>query len=274
MNLSLEFFPPNNSDSKKILNVYDQLSFLEPRFVSVTYGALGSDQDKSIDLAAALNNKNIETAAHLTIANKSIKDIEVIVDKFIKKGIKKIVALRGDCPNNNYKEHPGGFLNTSEFVNFLVNRGLEVFVSSYPEHHPDSESFDVDLALLKDKQNAGALKAITQFCFSKDAYAKLLDESSKKDIDIEITPGIMPIYNINNILNMSQRCGIKIPDIIKDRFGENESDNFKQALEICHEQLDYLNELGYKSFHFYTLNRYKFLKQLFSERALINKEIK
>jgi methylenetetrahydrofolate reductase (NADPH) len=266
MNLSFEFFPPSDGNYKKIFNVYDQLSFLEPRFTSVTYGALGSDQDKSIDLAVALNNKNIETAAHLTIANKSIKDIEIIVDRFIKNGIKKIVALRGDCPNNNYREHPEGFSNTSEFVNFLVNRGLEVFVSSYPENHPDSESFDVDLALLKNKQNAGASKAITQFCFSKDAYSRLLDESCKNGIDIEITPGIMPIYNIDNILNMSQRCGIKIPTSVKDRFGDNENDNFKQALEICHEQVDYLIELGYVSLHFYTLNRYKFIKQLFAER--------
>jgi len=65
---------------------------------------------------------------------------------------------------------------------------------------------------------------------------------------------------------MSQRCGIKIPHRIKNRFGDSETDNFKQALETCHEQLDYLKELGYKSFHFYTLNRYKFLKQLFAER--------
>jgi len=267
MDLSFEFFPPNSGDYEKIFNVFDQLSFLEPKFVSVTYGALGSDQAKSIDLSAALYNKNIETAAHLTIANKSIKEIEIIVDKFIKKGIKKIVALRGDCPNNNYRQHPEGFSSTSEFVNFLVKRGLEVFVSSYPEHHPDSDSFEVDLEVLKDKQSAGASKAITQFCFSKDAYAKLLDESTKKDINIEITPGIMPIYNINNILNMSQRCGIQIPESITNRFSDDDSDNTKQALEICHEQLDYLNELGYKSFHFYTLNRYKFIKKLFSDRG-------
>ena len=267
MNLSFEFFPPSDSNFKKIFNVYDELLFLKPRFVSVTYGALGSDQEKSIDIATALCSKNIETAAHLTIANKSIEHIEEIVDKFINNGIKKIVALRGDCPNNNYREHPEGFSTTSEFVNFLVKRGLEVFVSSYPEHHPDSESFEVDLRLLKDKQNAGASKAITQFCFSKDAYAKLLDESCKKDINIEITPGIMPIYNINNILNMSQRCGIKIPESIRNRFSDDDRDNTKQALEICHEQLDYLNELGYKSFHFYTLNRYKFIKKLFSERS-------
>ena len=267
MNLSFEFFPPNNGDSKKIYNIYNKLSFLKPRFVSITYGALGSDQNKSIDLASALKIKNIETAAHLTIADKSIKDIEIIVDKFLNIGIKKIVALRGDYPANNYREHPAGFLSTSEFVSFLVNKGLEVFVSSYPEKHPDSETFEVDLALLKDKQSAGASKAITQFCFSKSAYAKLLDESCKNDIDIELTPGIMPIYNINNILNMSQRCGIIIPDSIKERFGDDESNNFKQALEICPEQLDYLNELGYKSFHFYTLNRYKFIKKLFSERS-------
>ena len=267
MNFSLEFFPPKNGDFKKILDVHNELSFLKPKFVSVTYGALGSNQDKSIELALALNIKKIETAAHLTIANKSIKDIEIIVDKLMQIGIKKIVALRGDCPNNNYKEHPAGFSSTSEFVSFLFNRGIEVFVSSYPEHHPESDSFEADLAILKDKQKAGASRAITQFCFSKDAYARLLDESFKNDIDIEITPGIMPIYNISNILNMSQRCGIKIPDSIKNRFSDDESDNFKQALEICHEQLDYLIEIGFKSFHFYTLNRYKLLKQLFAERT-------
>lgn len=274
MSLSFEFFPPKNGDTKKIVNTYNELLFLKPRFVSITYGALGSDQDKSIDLAETLKTNNIETAAHLTIANKSIRDIEIIVDQFKQKGIKKIVALRGDCPNNNYRKHPHGFSRTSEFVYYLVKQGLEVFVSSYPEHHPESESFDVDLALLKEKQKAGASKAITQFCFSKDAYAKLLDESLKNGIHIEITPGIMPIYNINNILNMSQRCGIRIPDNIKERFGDSESDNFKHALEICHEQLDYLNELGYKSLHFYTLNRHKFIKQLFQERTYIDQEIK
>lgn len=267
MSISLEFFPPNDGNFAKVIDAYNNLLFLKPEYVSVTYGALGNAQYKSFDLISVLNENKISTAAHLTLANKSIDDIEKIINQLIKKGINKIVALRGDCPNNNYKEHPAGFSSTAEFVNFLVNRGLEVFVSSYPEPHPDSESFEVDLALLKDKQKAGASKAITQFCFSKDAYSRLLDESYKNGIDIEIIPGIMPIYNIDNILNMSQRCGIKIPQSIKNRFGNSETDNFKQALEICHEQLDYLKELDYKSFHFYTLNRYKFIKQLFAERS-------
>ena len=266
MSISLEFFPPNDSNYTRVIDVYKKLSFLDPKFVSVTYGAMGNAQNKSYDLLDALDNYQIETAAHLTIANKSIEDLELIVNKFTQKGITKIVALRGDCPNKNYTQHPMGFSSTSEFVNFIVKKGLEVFVSSYPESHPDSDSFEVDLALLKDKQKAGASKAITQFCFSKDAYSRLLDESHRNGIDVEIIPGVMPIYNIDNILNMSKRCGIKIPHSIKDRFGNSETDNFKQALEICHEQLDYLKELGYKSFHFYTLNRYKFIKQLFAER--------
>ncbi|EJP73316.1 MAG: methylenetetrahydrofolate reductase (NAD(P)H), partial [SAR86 cluster bacterium SAR86B] len=93
--------------------------------------------------------------------------------------------------------------------------------------------------------------------------------SYKNGINIEITPGIMPIYNIKNILNMSQRCGIKIPDNIKNKFGDDENENFKKSLDVCHEQLDYLTQLGYKSFHFYTLNRYKFIKQLFTERTAV-----
>ena len=263
MSISLEFFPPNDGNYAKVVGVYKKLSFLEPEFVSVTYGALGNAQNKSFDLISVLNENKIITAAHLTLANKSIDDIEKIVNQLIKKGINKIVALRGDCPNTKYKEHPAGFSSTSEFVNFLFQKGLEVCVSSYPEPHPDSDSFESDLSLLKDKQNAGASKAITQFCFSKDAFAKLIDESSKNGINIEITPGIMPIYNIKNILNMSQRCGINIPENIKNKFGDDENENFKHSIQICHEQLDYLKELGYKSFHFYTLNRYKFIQKLF-----------
>ena len=269
MSISLEFFPPNDGNYAKVVGVYKKLSFLEPEFVSVTYGALGNAQNKSFDLISVLNENKIITAAHLTLANKSIDDIEKIVNQLIKKGINKIVALRGDCPNTKYKEHPAGFSSTSEFVNFLFQKGLEVCVSSYPEPHPDSDSFESDLSLLKDKQNAGASKAITQFCFSKDAFAKLIDESSKNGINIEITPGIMPIYNIKNILNMSQRCGIKIPENIKNKFGDDENENFKHSIQICHEQLDYLKELGYKSFHFYTLNRYKFIQKLFTERAMV-----
>ena len=269
MSISLEFFPPNDGNHARVIDVYNKLSFLKPEFVSVTYGALGNAQNKSFDLISILNENKINTAAHLTLANKSIDDIEKIVNQFIKKGINKIVALRGDCPNSNYKEHPMGFSSTAEFVNFLFLKGLEVFVSSYPEPHPDSVSFENDLSLLKDKQNAGAGKAITQFCFSRDAYAKLLDQSYKNGINIEITPGIMPIYNIKNILNMSQRCGIKIPDNIKNKFGDDENENFKKSLDVCHEQLDYLTQLGYKSFHFYTLNRYKFIKQLFAERPAV-----
>ena len=269
MSISLEFFPPNDGNYTRVIDVYNKLLFIEPEFVSVTYGALGNAQNKSFDLISVLNENKINTAAHLTLANKSIDDIEKLVNQLVKKGIKKIVALRGDCPNSNYKEHPAGFSSTAEFVNFLFKKGLEVCVSSYPEPHPDSDCFESDLSLLKDKQNAGASKAITQFCFSKDAFAKLIDESYKNGINIEITPGIMPIYNISNIINMSQRCGIKIPENIKNKFGDDDDENFKQSLQICHEQLDYLRELGYKSFHFYTLNRFKFIKQLFSERSIV-----
>ena len=266
MKVSLEFFPPNNGEHDKLIYTYGELSFLKPEFVSVTYGALGNAQNKSIELISTLNDNKINTAAHLTHANKSIKDIEKIVNEFIKHGIKQIVALRGDVSNSNFKNHPLGFSSTADFVNFLVKKGLEVYVSSYPEPHPDSESYEIDIALLKNKQNAGASKAITQFCFSKSAYAKLQEESYKNGINIEIRPGIMPIYNIQNILNMSAKCGIEIPAKIKNKFGDNENENFKHSLQICHEQLDYLNELGFKNFHFYTLNRYKLIKQLFAER--------
>jgi methylenetetrahydrofolate reductase (NADPH) len=171
MKVSYEFYPPKDLDYKKVVNAFANLSGYKPNFISITYGAMGGSQDKSIGLIKAFKEKsNIDIAAHLTLVGKSKREISKIINEFVAFGIKKIVALRGDGPEGKFQAHPNGFYNTSDFVRFLTESGLEVFVSAYPEPHPDSEDFDFDLKLLKDKTIAGSNQCISQFCFSNERY--------------------------------------------------------------------------------------------------------
>jgi methylenetetrahydrofolate reductase (NADPH) len=269
MNISLEFFPPANLDFSALLSEYKKLEHLGPSFVSVTYGAGGGAENKSLELIKALKKNNLDIAAHITLVNKSIDDLEKIVLDFAKLGVKKFVALRGDSPEGKFKQHPNGFFNTSDFVEFLNNKNFEVIVSAYPEPHPDSKGFDFDLQLLKNKSESGAKKAITQFCFSKDDYEKLIETVLKENIEVEVIPGIMPIYNIENITRMAEKCGTKIPPNIINKFGDDDISNQKYAIEICNDQLDYLSELGCQKFHFYTLNKSYLINKIFRERSLL-----
>ena len=271
MKISYEFYPPQDLDYKKVVNEFSRLNRYRPDFISITYGAMGGSQHKSIDLIKAFMEKSdIDIAAHLTLVGKSKTEIKKIINQFIALGINKIVALRGDSPNGKFKAHQNGFDSTADFVKFLIDSNLEVFVSAYPEPHPESESFDFDLQLLKSKTLAGSKQCISQFCFSMDNYQKLIDQLVKKNIKNELTAGIMPIYNIDSLCNMAKKCGINIPAGIINQFSDDKERNEQAAVSICINQIKDLQNMGVDNFHFYTLNKSSLLLKIFDELSFTN----
>jgi methylenetetrahydrofolate reductase (NADPH) len=272
MKVSYEFYPPKDLDYKKVVDEFSLInSHKKPSFISITYGAMGSSQEKSIGLIKSFKEKTqIDIAAHLTLVGKSKSDVIKIIAEFKSLGIDKIVALRGDTLEGKFQAHPDGFYNTSDFVKFLTESNLEVFVSAYPEPHPDSESFDFDFKLLKEKTLAGSNQCISQFCFSMKDYKKLINQISKSKINNELTAGIMPIYNINSLCNMAKRCGIQVPIEILEQFSDDEAQNEQAAINICINQIKDLQNMGVNNFHFYTLNQSSLLLKIFGELSLTN----
>ena len=269
MKISYEFYPPMDMNYKKVVEEYSLLSIFEPRFVSITYGALGSSQKNSIGLIKAFReNHDIDLVAHLTLVGKSKNQLKLIVNEFKELGVNKIVALRGDVAEGHFVGHKEGFTNTADFVEFLVNMDMEVIVSAYPEPHPESEGFDFDLNLLKNKTLSGAKQSISQFCFSRDDYQKLVSAIKINKIDNDLTDGIMPIYNINSLCNMAKRCGTRIPSEIINQFSDDPQKNEEASIEICIKQIEYLQAMGVNNFHFYVLNQSQLLKKIFSKMGL------
>jgi methylenetetrahydrofolate reductase (NADPH) len=266
MKISYEFYPPKDLDYQKVDNEFSLIEKHGPRFISITYGAMGSSQEKSIGLIKAFKEKtNIDIVSHLTLVGKSKTDLIKIINEFKSLGVSKVVALRGDSLEGKFQSHPEGFHNTADFVKFLAELNIEVFVSAYPEPHPDSEGFDFDLNLLKEKTIAGSNQCISQFCFSINDYKKLVDQISKKEINNELTAGIMPIYNIHSLCSMANKCGIHIPAEIINQFSDDKVRNEKAAINICIKQIKDLQNIGINNFHFYTLNQSSLLLEVFDE---------
>jgi len=263
MTVSFEFFPPNNGNFARVGDHLDKLLKFGPNFISVTFGAGGSAENKSVELIEELSSRSAtEIVAHLTLVDKTKDRIAQITQQFRKLGIKTILAVRGDSPNQEYQSIEGGFQDTSEFVNHLKNQGFNVCVSAYAEPHPESPDIEFDFELLKKKVDAGATTAITQFCFELNKLEDLKNALAREKVAVDLIPGVMPVRNINNLKRMADRCGINIPRNIATRFEVSEDEQRKVAFDLAVEQVATLKQIDFNSFHFYTLNQPSLMEDL------------
>lgn len=267
--LSFEFSPPKNPDAEAALwQTVNTLEGFRPDFVSVTYGAGGTTRERTHNCVKRLvADFNLPTAAHLTCVNASRAEIDTIIDDYVAAGVDHIVALRGDMPNfAPYEAHPHGYQSTGELVAAIRSRGVRnVSVSAYPEKHPESPSVAHDVELLRAKVEAGANRAITQFCFDDAALLGFRDAAVKAGIDVPILPGIMPTTNFAGAFRMAEKCGASVPDQLRAKFsgvGDDVVSRRAVALEVALAQCKLLLREGFNGVHIYTLNQAEFASQL------------
>ncbi|HUF83070.1 MAG TPA: methylenetetrahydrofolate reductase [NAD(P)H] [Acidimicrobiia bacterium] len=268
INVSFEFFPPASPEGETTLaRCAAQLAPLSPRFVSVTYGAGGTTQDRTASAVRRLATEtDLAVAGHLTCVGATRDQVAVVVDNYIATGVRHIVALRGDAPAGlDDGSVPGGYRDAAELVAGIRRHldgtpaaDLEISVGCYPEVHPKAESPRADLDNLKRKLDAGADRAISQFFFDTDVFLRFLDRARAAGITAPIVPGIMPITSFSNICRFSERCGTEIPEWMHDLFaGLDDAPDVHQlvAATVAAEQCRRLAEHGVNQFHFYTMNR-------------------
>ncbi len=261
--VSFEFFPPRTPEGEqKLWQTLDRLVPLEPSFVSVTCGAGGSAGDSTLDAVRAIAARTgVPVAGHLTCVGRSQAQIDAEITRYWHSGVRHIVALRGDAPDGTerFEPHPEGYASAVELVAAIRSMfPVEVSVACYPEPHPDSLSILNDLAVLARKADAGATRAITQFCFDSDAIVRLRDRVVRAGIELAVVPGILLATNFAGVARMAERCGAGIPGWLVERFAGLEDDLPTRRLVaaiIAAEQADRLRREGFEEFHFYTLNQ-------------------
>ena len=261
--VSFEFSPPKTPEAEEQLwRAIRRLEPLGPEFVSVTYGAGGSTRDRThATVKRIVEETKLKPAAHLTCVAHPRREIDEIVQGYWDAGVRHIVALRGDMPNMDgpYQAHPTGYASTPELIEGLRKIApFEISVSAYPERHPDSASLEHDIELLKRKVDAGAARALTQFCFDNDNIARFRDAAVRAGIEIPISPGLIPTTNIKGISRMAAKAGASIPDWLTGLYDGLDSDPDARkiiAATVLADQVEQLRGRGFDQFHFYTLNQ-------------------
>lgn len=257
INVSFEFFPPKNEKMETLLwDSIHRLKVLKPKFVSVTYGANSGERNRTHSIVKSIQQETgIIAAPHLTGIDATPDELRQIAKDYWDSGIRHIVALRGDEPAG-YTKKP---FYASDLVALLKDvADFEISVAAYPEVHPEAKSAQSDLLYLKQKIDAGANRAITQFFFDIDSYLRFRDRCATVGIDVEIVPGILPVSNFKQLEKMAKITNVKIPSWMSKMYQGLDDDQTTRNLvgaSIAMDMVKILSKEGVKDFHLYTLNR-------------------
>ncbi|MDQ7001226.1 MAG: methylenetetrahydrofolate reductase [NAD(P)H] [Ghiorsea sp.] len=262
--ISFEFFPPKTDKGEQNLwQCIQELTPLNPAFVSVTYGAGGTTQDRTLRMVNRIKKEtSLEPMAHLTCVGSTQAQLGELLAQYKQAGMKNILALRGDAPEgqDSFQAVQGGFSYATDLVKFMrAQQGFSIAVATYPEGHPESTGgVDDDLKYLKIKQDEGAIAAITQYFFDNDAYYRFREKAEKLGVTIPIIPGIMPIANYEQIVRFSGMCGATIPDELHAKMQPiaGDLDAVKQmGIDIATQQSRDLLANDATGLHIYALNK-------------------
>jgi len=260
LELSIEFFPPQTAEGiEKLRTTVTRLAVLKPEFFSVTYGAGGSTREHTLTTVTEIAAAGHPAAPHLSCIGSTREGIREMLAIFTERGIRRIVALRGDLPSG--MADAGEFRYANELVAFIRSETGDRFfieVAAYPEWHPQARNPREDLLNFKRKVDAGADSAITQYFYNADAYEHFVDQARALGVAVPIVPGIMPIGSYSKLARFSDACGAEIPRWIREQlrsYGDDTASIRAFGLDVVTRLCEHLLAGGAPGLHFYTLNQ-------------------
>ena len=263
--VSFEFFPPKDQAGfDNLMSNFAKLEELNPDFASVTYGAMGSNQESSLAVVENLS-KRLPTIAHLTCIGSTKSKIAELLGRYESAGVAAVLALRGDVPASFEGNPLGEFQNANELVSVIrESSSLAIGVSAFPEKHPESPSFSHDIEILKLKQDNGASFAMTQMFFDIEAYTSLVANARAAGVTMPIVPGVMPIANAKQVLRMAEMSGAAIPTELMNDLNSAQDDAEAKAIGMAF-SVELSKELlnrGAPGLHIFTLNQFTSANEL------------
>jgi methylenetetrahydrofolate reductase (NADPH) len=259
---SVEVFPPKTEAGiAALLEELKKMKRFDPKFISVTYGAGGMSQDRSLrTLERIVAEMDSSIVAHVTCIGSSPETIIGFIRKIEAWGIENILALRGDPPKGNpaYRPESDFFRHASSLVKYAKeNSSLDIGIAGFPEKHPESPSMEADIRYLKLKADAGASVVISQLFFRNEDFLRYRDEAAKAGVGLPIVPGIMPILSASQLTKIAD-CGASVPEALRSRLearAEDEAAMKAVGEEWAIDQVEGLLSAGVPGIHLYPLNK-------------------
>lgn len=263
--ISFEIFPPKpDVPVETLYNRLELFESLKPDFISVTYGAGGSQKGRTLEIAARIKSLHrIESMAHFTCVEHTMEEINGMLASMHELGLENILALRGDAPAGqpSYDFSKNAFVHASDLIRHIRNtNGFCIAAAAYVEGHADSRRLSEDLAYLKEKVDAGTDFLITQLFFDNRLFYDFIEKARNKGIKCPISAGMMPIFRADQIKFITAKSGCSIPArlvLMMDKYQDNPEDMRKAGIEYAITQIRDLIENETEGIHLYTMNRPK-----------------
>ncbi len=257
--LSFEVFPPKRSENfDSISQAVSEIAALSPHYMSVTYGAGGTNKGFAKQIAGMLSEHNVPTLSHLTCIGTSKEDIKTTLSELSDLGIENILALRGDFPEGT-SETNGDFNHANELISYIKECGdFCIGGACYPEMHPESENVKKDIENLKRKVDSGCDFLVTQMFFDNNILYNYLFKIREAGITVPVVAGIMPVTHAKQMKSICSLSGTKTPAkfrAILDKFGDNENAMRQAGIAYATEQIIDLLANGIGHIHVYSMNK-------------------
>lgn len=273
---SFEVFPPKKEEEfNDIYNTLNKLKTLNPDFISVTYGAGGSNSKKTAAIASYIKNScNIEPIAHLTAVAMDEAFLTDFINELKEKGVSNVLALRGDRPKDMSDEAYANrrFLHAEDIIR-IIRRESDICIAGacYPEIHPESESRESDLYYLKQKVDTGVDFLITQMFFNNHKFYKFRELAEKKGIHVPISAGIMPITSAKQLGTSVTLSGTSVPGELSSlvaKYADAPEDLRKAGIEYAVKQIEDLIANNVDGIHIYTMNKADTAKEIMEQLSI------
>lgn len=263
--VSFEFFPPKTEEGERSLfeKTIPALCQIRPDYCSVTYGAGGSTREKTIGIVDRIQREHALTAMmHLTCVNATQAELQAVVEDARGRGIRNVLALRGDPPDGGeFVKTEGGFEYSRQLVEFLrAQGGLSIGTAGFPEGHIACKAGrHADWGHLREKIAAGADFVITQLFFDNEDFYEFHDHMTKKlGATVPIIPGLLPVLSRSQTKRFVALCGAALPKAFVERLdelGDDDAAVTEFGIEYATAQCEKLLQFGVGGLHFYTLNK-------------------
>jgi methylenetetrahydrofolate reductase (NADPH) len=258
---SFEVFPPKrDGELEPLFQAIDAVKALKPDFISVTYGAGGSNRGMAFEVASRLKRSGVEPLVHLTCVGHSAEQVGEVLGQLKAAGVENILALRGDPPKGEagFTQAPGGFKNAGELVRFIRSRwNFCVGVAGYPETHPEAKSPQADMDALKWKVEGGADFVTTQLFFDNALYFDYVRRARAAGVQVPIIPGVMPVFDAKGLARYAS-FGTRVPEALRQQVlacGEAPGAAAGPGLAWAVEQCRGLLRGGAPGIHLYMMNK-------------------
>lgn len=275
--VSFEIFPPKpDMDVSVVYKTIDGLVDLNPDFISVTYGALGTTTGNTVEMASYIRNRHSKEAlAHLTCVNAKREDIDLVLEQLSSAGIENILALRGDIPDG---QQTGDFKYASDLIEYVKSKGqFTIGAACYPEGHLESISPEQDILHMKQKADAGADFLITQLFLDNEMYYDYLNKLRRNNIDTPVIAGILPVLNKKQVQKIISLSGCSLPKKFKRILEKYENDDqaLKQAgTAYAIDQIIDLLSWDVSGIHLYTMNKTETAREIINSIHLIRSHLR